>query len=94
MWSADPRVTERIWMGGGGEEPDILRRRSQDIWAGSQVGLGCIFGNGGNVLQNGTGKKYLEDQCHGMHTRFHLGEVGRASVQVTGDGKMINVSRE
>ena len=58
------------------------------------MGPGCTVGNGDNVLQNGAEKKYREDQGHGLHTRFHLGEVGGASVQATGNGKRRNVSGE
>ena len=58
------------------------------------MGPGCTVNDSVNVSQNGTENNPLEDQVHGLKTRFHLGEVGGESAQVMGDWRRINVLGE
>ena len=76
MLSADPRRHSTDWDGPLGEKPGVLRRRWQDIREGLPVGALCVGVDGCNVLQNRTQNQPQEDQVHGLHARFHIGEVG------------------
>ena len=73
MWP--PGGTAWDGVGGGREQPDILRGRWEDWWKGPHLGTRRPDGVSCDVPTYGTGDEPGEEKGPGVHPQVHLGEV-------------------